>query len=187
MVGNFCALGLFALVSFSCKSTGVEAVTNVNTGISQDGNVYSCVMLDKIKSITSHDLSTGATETVSEDAYFYNPDTTEIKFNVRPKEEQVFSVVAVYPETVKFNLTGIKDDRFIFMKDGRVVSPSEYKYDSSSKILEVTGDFNLEDDSYELFWELNMGSSSIGNKLEKYEKEYHELTMKWLLDGNISL
>ncbi|MDC7124197.1 MAG: hypothetical protein PQJ46_01430 [Spirochaetales bacterium] len=148
----FCMLFLaMGSVIVSCTTTSAyqdKNIISLNTGIAEDGNIYTTWILDDIQSvIITDDYDRAKKIELSSDQWSYNNDTTEIKvFYDIPFSDFIVSVEGVHKSPNTFFLRGITvPEELLVILDGRLgIEGYDYTLDEQTDRLTFRNDIDLQ-------------------------------------------
>ncbi len=171
----------------SCKSAPSE--TFVNTGIDTQGNIFTVCVFSKITNVTVKEFeSDKPQQNILPEDIQYNQKTTELKINIpegfsENKENLVFHVegVAVFPAEFVLNLyNSEKGKPIVIFEDKVCVEGTDYTFDAQTNTVKFISEADADKSAYYIVWPTKDGTSSIGNKTEKYAEQYEQFILEWL-------
>ena len=73
-----------------------------------------------------------------------------------------------------------KGKPIVIFEDKVCVEGTDYTFDAQTNTVKFISEADADKSAYYIVWPTKDGTSSIGNKTEKYEEQYEQIILEWL-------
>ena len=141
--------------------------TSINTGVDQDGRIYSNFVFTRIDSVTLINLRDRSKKTdLAAGSWDYDETTSELTIrNVENLKDYVVTVEGSYrkPPALILNAISSPESLLVILDRRLAVEGYDYTFDPESRCLTFRNDVNLDRSSWYVSYDTEIGSACIGN------------------------
>lgn len=173
------------------SSKANEKSTFVNTRFTENEKIYTTMIFSRLDYIGTikiqpnnsyGNFSKETSREVSKKNYEYNLETGEVVLKKKSdmNVNNAFHIIGTYDKPLTFVLPGnICKTPLVMFKGKRLVQNVDYDYQTSTSKIILKDNYDLDLDSYAIYWYTKLRECVFSNDFSKYQEFYEKTRDKW--------